>query len=142
MGGLYERDFYAWTEEQAALLRAGRTDALDLEHLAEEVEGMSVSQRRELMARLVVLLTHLLKWQLEPELQSRSWRATILTQRQELEDLLEQSPSLRRLVDGMLPRAYAKAVTRAEQETGIEAGKMPARCPFTREQILGDWLPG
>lgn len=141
MSGLYERDFYAWAEEQAALLRAGQTASLDLAHLAEEVEGMSVSQRRELMARLVVLLTHLLKWRLEPELQSRSWRATILTQRQEFEDLLEQSPSLRRLIDGMLPRAYAKAVARAEQETGIEAGKMPARCPFSREQILGDWLP-
>jgi hypothetical protein len=141
MNGLYERDFHAWTEEQAELLRAGRTQALDLAHLAEEVEGLTISQRRELMARLVVLLTHLLKWRFQPELRSRSWRATILTQRQELDDLLEQSPSLGRHVDDMVPRAYAKAVARAEQETGIEAAKFSALCPFSRDQILGDWLP-
>lgn len=141
MSEIYERDFYAWAEEQAALLRAGRADALDLAHLAEEVEGLSISQRRELMSRLVVLLVHLLKWRVQPELRSRSWRATILTQRQELDDLLEQSPSLARLVEGMLPRAWAKAVTRAEQETGIEAARLPASCPFTRAQIVGDWLP-
>ncbi len=64
---LYERDFLAWTEQQAALLRAGELSAIDLEHLAEEVESMGASERREMCNRLACLLQHLLKWHHQPE---------------------------------------------------------------------------
>ena len=59
---LYDRDFYAWANEQAALIRAGRLEEVDLENVAEEIESMGRSERRELINRLAVLLLHVLKW--------------------------------------------------------------------------------
>jgi hypothetical protein len=59
---LYDDDFYAWANEQAALLRAGRLSEADLEHIAEEIESMGRTEKRELISHLTVLLGHLLKW--------------------------------------------------------------------------------
>jgi hypothetical protein len=59
----YEEDLYAWTQEQAAQLRARRTEGLDWDHLAEEIQWMVGRDRRELESRLCVILLHLLKWQ-------------------------------------------------------------------------------
>ena len=73
---LYERDFYAWANEQAALLRAGKLDSADIENIAEEIESMGRSEKRELINRLAVLLLHLLKWRFQPGLRGNSWRAT------------------------------------------------------------------
>jgi hypothetical protein len=61
-GSLYEQDYYAWTEEQAALLRAGQTAGLDLDHLAEEIEDMGRSQRRAVKNALIIVLVHLFKY--------------------------------------------------------------------------------
>src|SRR2546426_519054 len=97
---LYDEDFVAWASETARLLRSGRFDKIDVEHLAEEVEDMANRDKRELASRLRVLILHLLKWQQQPGKRSRSWRATIATQRAELKDLLDQSPSLRRVLPG------------------------------------------
>ncbi len=101
----YETDFVAWAEAQAEALRAGRLDELDLEHLAEEIQGLAERDRRELRSRLRVLVAHLLKWRHQPDHRSRSWRATILTQRADLDDLFESSPSLGREVPDALARA-------------------------------------
>ena len=60
---LYDQDFYAWTSEQAGLLRAGRLSEADVEHIAEEIESMGKREKRELVNCLTVLLIHLLKWQ-------------------------------------------------------------------------------
>ena len=81
MGVLYNTDFHAWTREQAALLKSGRLAEIDMNHLIEEIESMGKNERRELKSRLVILIMHLLKWQIQPERQSNSWRATIETQR-------------------------------------------------------------
>lgn len=67
MGTSYEKDVVAWAKEQAALLRAGQFSALDIEHLAEEIEDVGKSEQRELANRMAVLLAHLLKWQCQPE---------------------------------------------------------------------------
>jgi Domain of unknown function DUF29 len=40
---LYETDFYAWTQEQARLLRERRWDDLDLVNLVDEVESVGRS---------------------------------------------------------------------------------------------------
>ena len=72
----YEQDFYAWTVEQGRLLRTGELSAIDAVNLAEEIESMGRRDRRELENRLTVLLTHLLKWQMQPDQRSRSWSAT------------------------------------------------------------------
>ena len=89
---LYDRDLLAWAEHQAAQLRAGRIDQVDMEHLIEEIEAMAGNLRRELKSRLRVLLAHLLKWQFQPRRRSRSWAATIAEQRAEIEDLLRGKP--------------------------------------------------
>ena len=64
--GKYHGDFYAWATEQAALLRAGRLSEADIENIAEEIESIERSEKRELVSRLTVLLTHLLRWQAQP----------------------------------------------------------------------------
>jgi hypothetical protein len=69
---LYERDFYAWTQEQAALLRSGQLERLDRVHLAEEIEALGRQERRELVNRLGILLGHLLKWQFQPHLRVKA----------------------------------------------------------------------
>jgi hypothetical protein len=74
---LYEQDFFEWTVQNAQLLRAGRLEEADLEHIAEEIEDMGRSERRELESRLSVLLSHLLKWRFQPSRRGRSWQATI-----------------------------------------------------------------
>ena len=74
---LYERDFYAWANEQAALLRSGNLSAADIEHIAEEIESMGKTEKREPVSRLSVLLLHLLKWQFEPERRGSSWMQRI-----------------------------------------------------------------
>ena len=86
---LYERDFYAWANEQAALLRSGNLSAADIENIAEEIESMGKSEKRELVNRLAVLLMHLLKWQYQTSLQGHSWRMTVEEQRRQLRICLQ-----------------------------------------------------
>jgi type II secretory pathway component PulM len=93
---LYDEDFAIWTAETARLLRAGRFDEVDIEHVADEIEDMGKRDKRELHSRLTVLILHLLQWKWQPEKQTRGWQATLLTQRAELDRVLEDSPSLRR----------------------------------------------
>lgn len=139
----YDQDFFAWTQRTAELLRAGRFDVVDVEHLAEEIEAMGRSDRRQIESRLAVVLIHLLKWVHQPERRSRSWQKTLLTQRQRLEQVLRDSPSLRRQVVDLLPATYRGAVKAAALETGLPATSFPLACPYTPAQILDeDFLPG
>jgi hypothetical protein len=138
----YEDDLFAWTQEQAALLRAHAVDGIDWENLAEEVESMGRRDRRELKSRLRVILLHLLKWQAQPKLRGGSWRKTLLTQRVEIRDLLQQSPSLRREVPGLMRDAYLDAVKEAVGETGLRADVFPDTCPYAPDDVLDeDHLP-
>ncbi len=132
----YEEDFYAWTVEQARLLRAGELSGIDVENIAEEIESMGRGDRREIKSRLIVLLVHLLKWQLQPRMQSKSWSATIREQRRKVEELLSESPSLRPIVPEILPQAYAEAREDAQEETGLAETAFPETCPFTPEEVL------
>jgi Domain of unknown function DUF29 len=138
----YEDDLFAWTQEQAALLRAHAVDGIDWENLAEEIESMGRRDRRELKSRLRVNLLHLLKWQAQPKLRRGSWRKTLLTQRVELRDLLQQSPSLRREVPDLMRDAYFDAVKEAVGETGLRADIFPSVCPYAPGDVLDeDHLP-
>ncbi len=143
MGDLYDQDLLLWSEQQAGLLRrraAGEiTNDADMDwlNIAEEIEAVG---RRELRSRLIRLLQHLLKWKYQPELRSRSWRTTIKAQRDDIEDLLAQSPSLRRTLPDVLPAAYRRARDEALEETGLL--KLPELSPFTLEHVLGGELRG
>jgi hypothetical protein len=141
---LYEQDFYAWTQTTAALLREGKWCDLNREALAEEVEGLGARDHRELRRRLQRLLTHLLKWQYQPwkRQTGQSWRSTIRTQRQEIADLLEQSPSLRRTVPEALRTRYPLAREHASAQTRLPLATFPDICPWTPGQLLdADFWP-
>jgi len=138
----YDEDFFAWTEEQARLLRAGELADIDPQNLAEEIESVGKSDHREIRSRLIVLLTHLLKWRFQPDARSSSWRATIREQRDQMQAILEDSPSLRSVVPERLARAYRRAREDAAAETALPDTTSPDECPFTPEQILAeDFLP-
>lgn len=133
---LYAADFHAWLGEQARALRARDIAHLDLENLAEEIESLGGSQRRELSSRLRVLLMHLLKWQVQDEHRSRSWRSTIWTQRVEIASLLEQSPSLRPTVADVIQKVYPMAKDKAIDEMGLLSAPFPVTCPYVAEDVL------
>ena len=103
---------------------------------------MGASERRELYSRFLVLVHHLLKWQFQPEERSNSWRSTIVEQRDQLEILLGQSPSLRRLCEEALIDTYPRSLRKAVAETGLPTSTFPKDCPYTVQQVLAfDFFP-
>ncbi len=139
---LYDSDFYAWTNQQAALLRAGELDSADIERIAEEIESMGRSEKRELFSRLAILLMHLLKWRFQPTLRGNSWRATIKVQRRDLLRLLADNPSLKSQLPEMIADAYGDAILMAARETGLAETAFPADCPWGFEEtIRADFWP-
>jgi hypothetical protein len=133
---LYDQDFFEWTVRNAELLRARRFDEADVDRIAEELEDMGKREKNELASRLRVLLTHLLKWQIQTERRSGSWKATLRTQRREIGKLLAGMPSLRRSLRGDLPEVYEDAASDAVGETGLPRKSFAPACPFDLEQIL------
>lgn len=132
----YHADIVAWANEQARLLRAGRFDALDIEHIAEEIEDVGKSEQRELRSRMSVLLAHLLKWRHQPERRGNSWRRTIKEQRKQIALCLKETPSLKPdLADAdWWQRVYSDAVTQVLAE--VELDDLPEDCPWCQEAIL------
>ena len=140
---LYDRDFYAWANEQAALLRAGKLSAADIEHIAEEIESMGRSEMRELVSRLAVALMLLLKWQYQPGGRGNSWRLTIEEQRNQLMRHLRYNPSLKGRLAEAIEDGYRDAILAAARETNLDRHTFPAVCPWTFEQITDeDFWPG
>ena len=132
----YDADLYAWTREQAALLRSRAANELDYDNLAEEIESLGRSEKREIASRLENLLVHLLKWRYQPEERSNSWRASIRDARVELERVLDDNPSLRALPAERLPKAFANARAKALDETGLY--RLPDECPWSADQVLSN----
>ena len=142
MQELYEKDFYFWTQQQAELLSKRFINELDFEHLAEEIDSMGKSEKRELISRMAILLAHLLKWRFQPGNRSNSWKYTIKEQRISVQELLEDSPSLKSEIKQRFDYAYNKARLKAAKETGLEEISFPEISPFTLEQTLNkNFLP-
>jgi hypothetical protein len=137
---LYITDFYTWCLEQAVLLEARDADALDWEHLAEEMQVLAASERRALRSFLRGLLLHLLKWHYQPSMRQtgHSWQTSIKHGRREVRDILEDEPGLRPLVDETLVRAYQYAREDASDETHLPLATFPDVCPWTLAQILDE----
>jgi hypothetical protein len=133
---LYERDFHAWATEQARLVRERLWEKLDADHLAEEIEDLARSQRRELENRLIVLIAHLLKWQFQPERRSHSWEATIAEQRRRIGRLLTEQPSLQPYLEDLFAEAWESSALRAVQETDLPRTHFPDACPYRLDQTL------
>ncbi|TGE01703.1 DUF29 domain-containing protein [Methylobacterium nonmethylotrophicum] len=138
-----ETDYFLWTQAQAALIRAGRWAVLDREALAEEIADLGGSQKSEIRSRLTILLHHLLKWEFQPQQRKYGWRATIVEQRVNLDDLVTMSPSLRGWPAEVVGKAYRLARVRAADETGLPERSFPPDCPYTLADILDErFYPG
>ncbi len=147
----YDGDFYLWTMEQARLLRASHPDGIDWENVAEEIETLGNELVRELGSRLTVIVEHMLKYQhgmnRDP---AGGWEETLLEQRQRIDDLFDQSPSLRRKIERRLDRSYGQGRRKAlasfkvyepSQVTHYRKA-LPDALPYTVEQLLDeDYLP-
>ena len=143
MSETYDRDFYAWANEQAALLRAGRLSEADIAHIAEEIESMGKTEKRELVSRLSVLLLHLLKWQFQPGRRGTSWRLSIANNRDQIEDHLADNPSLKSHLGSTITQAYRYARRDAARETELPEVTFHAICPWTFEEMMDpDFWPG
>ncbi|WP_292854657.1 DUF29 domain-containing protein [Nostoc sp. NMS8] len=140
---LYETDFYAWTQEQATLLRNQQWSQIDLQNLIEEIQSLGKQQRQELRNRLSVLIGHLLKWQYQSQRRSRSWLATLRIQRLDIAELLEDNPSLKPYFEEALRKAYLKGVELAVGETDLPKRTFPVECPYSLSEIVDyDFYPG
>jgi hypothetical protein len=140
---LHDVDFYAWTQDQADLLKSGNLADVDVKHLIEEIESMGASERRESINRLAHLLAHLLKWHYQPSFRGRSWQLTIKEQRRQLQRLLKDNPSLHARLEEFISDAYVDSVLLAAKETDLEESAFPPQCPYAQHDLLNpEFYPG
>jgi hypothetical protein len=132
----YETDFYSWTQQQGALLRAGRFASIDRENLAEEIESLGRSEFDKLVSFYRLILLHMLKWEHQPNHRSRSWAISIDIHRGHADDVLQANPGLKPRLDEALERAYRVARLEAIGETGLSKSVFPESCPFSRDEML------
>jgi hypothetical protein len=136
------KDFNAWTQHTAQLLRERRWDEVDMEQLIEEVEDLGRSERNSIKSQLSRLLLHMLKWQYQPQRRSDSWLDSLNDARTQIEDKIEDSPSLQGYPAEQLHAAYARARRRAASQTRLPLSTFPAECPYVLDDLLHeDFLP-
>ena len=149
---LYRQDFYRWTQEQARVLRdsarAGANLPVDWENVAEEIESLGRSDRREITSRLTTIAEHLLKLEHSPARDPLpAWRDTVRRERLTVDGLLTESPSLRPDLSSMAASAMAAAVRLTARSLAdhreIDAARRVAEAgaSYTPDQLLGDWFP-
>ena len=140
---LYDVDFFEWTAHMAELLRAGRLDELDIEHLAEEIEDLGNRDRKAVSSQLGRMLMHMIKQKMQPERDGSSWRASIVDARREIRLDIKDSPSLRRYLENHLAEIYTDAVNDAIDEMNLprsKAAEIPRECPYTLKELLDEPL--
>jgi predicted DNA-binding ribbon-helix-helix protein len=139
----YNKDLYLWGQEHIKLLKQGRLNELDIEHLIEEIEDMGKSEQRGISSHLRVLLMHLLKWEFQERFRGGSWLGSIRNSRLSIDDLIKTSPSLKNKPQNDLSEIYKQAREWASDETGLKLETFPEECPYNIEQVLNkSWLPG
>ena len=139
----YDEDGYSWALEQAALLRAGRLDAIDVPNIAEEIESLGKSFANELRSRYGTLVMHLLKWQFQPDQRSNSWMGTVRRERIAIDKHLRDNPGLKPRREELLADSYDVAVQGAVAETNLAPDRFPTTCPYTLDQVMDpEFWPG
>jgi hypothetical protein len=136
MSTLYAQDYFGWTQAQADALRRRSANELDWDNLLEEIEGLGKAAERELRNHMALLLAHLLKWRLQPTRRSRSWVLTIREQRQQIKDMLGESPSLKPAIPRLMEKAYTSAVNAAADDTGLADDAFPSISPYDFDQAM------
>lgn len=135
---LYDTDYYSWTQQQAALLRDGRLDELDITNLIEEIDDMGKSQRNQLENRLKQLLLHLLKWHYQPLMITHSWEYSIIEQRFKVARVIKENPGLKPQIPELLGAAYVLARLGAAKQTSMDITVFPKVCPWDSEQLIDE----
>jgi hypothetical protein len=138
----YEEDLYSWAVEQAALLRAGKVAEADALNIAEELDDVGNEQYDKLESALRVILLHLLKWDHQPERRLRSWRASIMVQRNHVVKVLRKNPGLKPHVGEAIAAAFDDARIEAAAETELPEKAFPQTCPYGWDDIMTraiDW---
>ena len=132
MRSLYDQDILLWVEETVAKLKAKDFESLDLDNLIEEVESLGISQKKELINRLIVLLEHLLKrLYVDLPYDYNGWERTIRTQRNNLQVLIKQVPSLKSRWESSFIDAWEIALKTVREE--YSQINFPDRWPFSQE---------
>jgi hypothetical protein len=138
----YEGDYFAWSRDQAARLVDLRPKGIDWQNLAEEIESLGRSEKRAIRSDLIVVVTHLLKWQFQPRERKAGWRSSIAEHRKRIDEALRASPSLKRYPGTILQEIYPYALSIAAEETNLPETAFPEAYPFTIAQILDpDFYP-
>jgi Domain of unknown function DUF29 len=142
---LYDTDFAAWAQQQAAALRAQAWAALDLNNLIEEVEDLAGRHRDAIEHQLERLLIHLLKYQYQPEerpRRGRGWRVSIASARHEILKVIRRYPSLQAYPAACVADAYPYARRQAALQTDLPLATFPEACPWTIDWVLDEnFLP-
>src|SRR5204863_3201239 len=149
---LYDKDFVLWSEQQAEALRAAARGAtnqpIDWENVAEEIDSLARSEKHELGSQIKRIIHHLLKLEHSTARNPRrGWENSIIDARDEIEDLLDRSPSLRRDISTEIARQAPRAAKLVIRDLGkraevdpLIAGRIRATT-YTDDQVLGDWFP-
>ncbi len=132
----YADDLYTWAQEQVALLRAGRVDALDLDNIAEELSDVGASEYHRLQSAIEVVLLHMLKWDHQPERRTRSWALSIAEHRDRALIQLRKSPGLKSSLDEVRHDSFRLGRLRAAREMRRALKALPAECPYSWDEIL------
>jgi hypothetical protein len=139
---LHDSDFFTWTRAQADALRRRSSNELDWDMLAQEMDALGVTEIRELESRYRVLQLHLLKWLLQPERRGRSWRNTVLNQREAIDDHMAMNPGLKPVETDQFLSAYRKARRDASTEMDMDLELIPETPPFTMAEAKDtSWWP-
>jgi hypothetical protein len=133
---LYETDYLKWIDTTIDQLKQQNYADIDWENLIDEIEDMGRSARKGFRSSLVILLTHLLKWQFQPERRSNSWKASIVEHRRRILEDLEESPSFKPYLEQVFAKCYEAAIDQASAETGLPESTFPRSCPYTFAQVL------
>jgi hypothetical protein len=146
---LYDKDLQLWVEQTIENLQKGNFEALDIEHLVEELADLGRAERNALRSNLMILLAHLLKLRVQndaPDSMKSSWYSSVLEHRQRVLNSLTDTPSLNSFVSEAVIQAYPNAQKLAIREGRLarfgvripEESEYPTDCPFSVEQILDE----
>lgn len=133
---LYDVDFYKWANMQAKLIKNKKFSDVDIQNLAEEVETLGRSEKNALKSHIINLFLHLLKCDYQPERKSKSWSDSIFEALSQIEEILEESPSLNRLIPTLSEKAYSWARRKAIHETHLHEATFPKDCPKSYKEYL------
>lgn len=132
----YNKDFYQWTKKQSKILKNRDYIDLDIINLVEEIQSLGKRDLRALKSQFIVLLLHMLKIRHQPNKKTKSWESSIKNSKNEIELLLDDSPSLKKQLKNVVEYAYEKACKQASEETGLHENIFPKTCPWEINDLL------